>query len=645
MPIFIARQWIRHRTACLAGDTLLSYDLPGGARRGRRQHHGMTIERLHRLWHEGALPVTVAKRKPTFDHAIDPGVTYSVPELARVVHRREESLRSMIRDGYLMGTRSNGRLFVRGSAWLAWSKSRASVRVPMRDRAARMRLRMCNEATGEIEHTNVVDVWQSGVKAVFRVTLANGYSIKMTKDHRCLTESGWMTLEEATKLHIGRGGGVTWDGSAPAFAVNGEPLHRSREWLSSRKGDGWSVQRMADEAGMSYHTIRQNLRRLGVQYTAAERAQLSGRSQRGQHRTVAARAPVTADALANIRTARAGAASNFWKGGVTPERANIGRWTREHAQRVHRRNGFACVICGSKERLKAHHVDPVWHNAARARDEDNLTSLCEGCHNELHRLNLEAAFLDESQQSISPVGFWDRHNLKQPRPLTKRKPRVNRLVRAWSKIASIEQCGEEMTYDLEVAGPYHNFVANGLIVHNSVNEYSARYSVVQDRFYHPTIENVRKQSASNRQGGEEPIDPVTAQEFLAYLDKVEEAYKEYQRLMDKGVAREIARIGLPVNVYTEWYWKIDLHNLFHFLSLRMDAHAQQEIRDYANAMYALIQPIVPIAAEAFLDYNFGSLHLSRLEVEALKTGKPLASENKRENAEWEEKKKKLFPEP
>jgi thymidylate synthase (FAD) len=187
------------------------------------------------------------------------------------------------------------------------------------------------------------------------------------------------------------------------------------------------------------------------------------------------------------------------------------------------------------------------------------------------------------------------------------------------------------------------FIARQWIRHRTanVNEHSARYSIVQDRFYHPTLENVRKQSASNRQGGEEPIDPVTAQEFLAYLDKVEEAYKEYQRLMDKGVAREIARIGLPVNVYTEWYWKIDLHNLFHFLSLRMDAHAQQEIRDFANAMYALIQPIVPIAAEAFLDYNFGALHLSRLEVEALKSGKPLASENKRENAEWDEKRKKL----
>ena len=72
------------------------------------------------------------------------------------------------------------------------------------------------------------------------------------------------------------------------------------------------------------------------------------------------------------------------------------------------------------------------------------------------------------------------------------------------------------------------------------------------------------------------------------------------------MARELARIALPVSVYTEWYWKIDLHNLFHFLSLRMDPHAQQEIRDYADAMFALIRPIVPVAAEAFLDYNFGS---------------------------------------
>jgi thymidylate synthase (FAD) len=187
------------------------------------------------------------------------------------------------------------------------------------------------------------------------------------------------------------------------------------------------------------------------------------------------------------------------------------------------------------------------------------------------------------------------------------------------------------------------FVARQWIRHRtaSVNEYSARYSVVKDRFYRPSVEDIRQQSTGNRQGGQGTVDDLTAQEFLAYLDKAEANYREYEHLVDKGLARELARIGLPINVYTEWYWKIDLHNLFHFLSLRIDAHAQQEIRDYATAMLALIQPIVPMATEAFVDYDLESVRLTRLEIEALKTGRPLASDNKRENAEWEEKKKRL----
>ena len=187
------------------------------------------------------------------------------------------------------------------------------------------------------------------------------------------------------------------------------------------------------------------------------------------------------------------------------------------------------------------------------------------------------------------------------------------------------------------------FVARQWIRHRTanVNEYSARYSVVKDRFYRPTSEMVRAQSKTNRQGGTEPMDSMTAGEFLAFLDKSQQLYDDYERLIEKGVAREIARIGLPVSVYTEWYWKIDLHNLLHFLSLRMDAHAQQEIRDYATAMYELIRPIVPIAAEAFVDYRSEAIQLSRLEIEAIRSGQPLNTDNKREQAEWEEKKKKL----
>ncbi len=187
------------------------------------------------------------------------------------------------------------------------------------------------------------------------------------------------------------------------------------------------------------------------------------------------------------------------------------------------------------------------------------------------------------------------------------------------------------------------FIARQWIRHRTanVNEYSARYSVVPDRFYRPTIDNVRKQSTLNRQGGEEPVDVGTAEEFLKYLDQAQAQYAEYERLLEKGVSRELARIALPVSVYTEWYWKCNLHNLLHFLSLRMDEHAQQEIRDYATAMYALIKPIVPITAEAFEDYRLGGVSLTRLELDALRSNAPLATENKREQAEWETKRKKM----
>jgi thymidylate synthase (FAD) len=188
------------------------------------------------------------------------------------------------------------------------------------------------------------------------------------------------------------------------------------------------------------------------------------------------------------------------------------------------------------------------------------------------------------------------------------------------------------------------FVARQWIRHRTanVNEYSARYSVVRDRFYKPAREDIKIQSTTNRQGREELADDATAEAFLAHLETVEqEQYEAYERFIEQGMARELARVSLPVNVYTEWYWKCDLHNILRFLQLRMDEHAQKEIRDYATAMYELIRPIVPITCEAFEDYLRGGMHLTRLEIEALRSGQPLASDNKREMAEWEDKRRRL----
>lgn len=187
------------------------------------------------------------------------------------------------------------------------------------------------------------------------------------------------------------------------------------------------------------------------------------------------------------------------------------------------------------------------------------------------------------------------------------------------------------------------FIARQWIRHRtaSVNEYSARYSVVKDRFFRPTRESLRKQSTVNKQGREGEVENMTADQFYAYLQKAEGLYAEYSQAVDNGVAREIARIGLPLSCYTEWYWKCDLRNLLHFLGLRVDSHAQYEMRQYAGAMLDLIRPIVPLAVEAFEDYHLNAMRLSAQEIEAIRTGNGLASTNKREQDEWADKKKRL----
>ena len=196
------------------------------------------------------------------------------------------------------------------------------------------------------------------------------------------------------------------------------------------------------------------------------------------------------------------------------------------------------------------------------------------------------------------------------------------------------------------------FIARQWIRHRTanVNEYSGRYSIMKDEFYRPDIENVRQQSKSNKQGGEEKVSNLDAQEFLNSLDELcSRSYEDYFAFSGKGIAREQARMILPVNLYTEWYWKIDLHNLFHFLALRCDAHAQYEIRVFADAMLKLIEPIVPLAVEAWNDYHDhrGAVKLTRLEIEAISKSlggmsvSPLECDNKREQEEWVAKAKKL----
>jgi len=169
------------------------------------------------------------------------------------------------------------------------------------------------------------------------------------------------------------------------------------------------------------------------------------------------------------------------------------------------------------------------------------------------------------------------------------------------------------------------FVARQWIRHRmaSVNEYSARYSVMDREFYIPAPAQLAAQSALNRQGRDAVLEGTEAEEVLGLLrDDAERCYRDYAWMLNEGteenpadptrqgLARELARMNLTLNTYTQWYWKTDLHNLFHFLALRADSHAQYEIRVYAEAMLEIVDAWVPVAARAFRDYRLGAVSFS-----------------------------------
>ena len=165
------------------------------------------------------------------------------------------------------------------------------------------------------------------------------------------------------------------------------------------------------------------------------------------------------------------------------------------------------------------------------------------------------------------------------------------------------------------------FVARQWVRHRTanINEYSLRYSEARDDFYIPKKEDIHFQSKFNKQGREaDEVPDALKEKVIQYFTEISEnSFDIYQDLNEAGIARELARAILPVNLYTEWYWKNDLHNTFHFLKLRMDTHAQYEIRVFAEGMAKFVKQVAPIAYEAFEDYVLNGMYLSSIEKSVL----------------------------
>jgi hypothetical protein len=264
---------------------------------------------------------------------------------------------------------------------------------------------------------------------------------------------------------------------------------------------------IASEAGCSYHTVKKWLAHHDLQYRPEERC---GRSPWNKGRRGYTTRLVVSDAHRQaIRRARSGAASNFWRGGTTTERASIARWTREQGPRV---------------------------------------------------------------RAESAKGDW-------PDELPPR--RGFRLTAHAVEVVAVSYVGLRQTYDLSIEGPWHNFVANGMVVHNSFNEFSMRYAKATDDF--------------------EPVEPELAERTRDELREVyEHAYEVYERLVAAGVARELARCVMPVGAYTEFYWTVNARALMNFVSLRAAETAQREIRRYAEAVEQFFAEAMPVTHAAFV---------------------------------------------
>ncbi|MGR3467179.1 MAG: FAD-dependent thymidylate synthase [Shimia sp.] len=216
---------------------------------------------------------------------------------------------------------------------------------------------------------------------------------------------------------------------------------------------------------------------------------------------------------------------------------------------------------------------------------------------------------------------------------------IRYLMRHWHS-TPFEMCEIKLHVKLPV------FVARQWIRHRTanVNEYSARYSILDREFYIPDADKVAAQSTVNNQGRGAVLEPAAAEEVRALLRAdADRAYDHYEQMIDPeghGLARELARMNLPANVYTQWYWKVDLHNLFHFLRLRADAHAQYEIRVYADLIAEIVRDWVPLAHAAFEDYRMGGAQLSArglAAVQAMLRGEDVTAETSGMSAgEWRE---------
>ncbi|MFN2529305.1 MAG: FAD-dependent thymidylate synthase [Candidatus Baltobacteraceae bacterium] len=428
-----------------------------------------------------------------------------------------------------------------------------------------IQLRVYDEEKEAFTTAGFRDIFFTGAKPVYEITLADGKKIKCTKEHKFLTRDGFRPLEDVIGLEmVGDRAAMTKTGF---LGTNGVPCHQDYEWLANarRLKPPRSLMQIARAADTSTHTIRKWLRIHQLQYSPIEVAQYTPIWNKGKfgYKTSLKHSP---EHLAAIRAARSGPKSNWWKGGVErSDRLRIADWCGTIRRKKLAEASFQCLFCGSHEKLELDHIEPVYSRPDLAYEYKNIQVLCKACHDKKHAIHGDPK-------------MWARRG------------RGNTLRARWTQVMKVEYLGIQDTYDIEVDHPSHNYVANKIVVHNS-----QRYAPVQK------IEEVspRSQDLKNRQSSHDDLTAETKEWFAKAQDEhFAEAKKLYDEALAKGIAKESARFLLPMASGTTIYMKGTVRDWVHYINLRADPGTQLEHREIALAAKELFIEQLPVVAEA-----------------------------------------------
>lgn len=419
-------------------------------------------------------------------------------------------------------------------------------------------VRVFDETTKTLVSAKVKEVFKTGLKPVYEIVLENGKKIKSTKDHKFYTKKGFKKLED---IKVGS-----------FVGCNGMPVYQSRSWLKEQKNkviqNGTGVQGIADAAGCSYHTIRKWLKIHNLSFTKQEVAEYTTIWNKGlpkEQQPMYGKFHSVESRKKMYDSSRKGKDSNLFSTGGNKDRPwsnKVRDWSRKQYQHIVNNEGENCTYCGATTNLEVDHIVPVAENPKLALEFDNLQLLCKSCHREKS----------------------SKENAKLRQTVT------------WSKVVSITYVGEEMTYDMEIDHVDHNYIANGIITHNS-----QRYANITELQQKNQIiySDARSQDQTNRQNSNDDMDKET-KDWFKKVQEINYNYSMsiYEQAIEKGIAKECARVVLPEGqTQSRMYMNGTIRSWLHFLQLRTGNGTQKECQDVANEIKKIFKKELPILGE------------------------------------------------